>query len=151
MPTKARKKSAAAASTRVSKPTLLSGGNPQIAKGYGDAPVQEYIAAMPGWKSAIGKKLDALVTRAVPGVYKAVKYNSPMYGMSNQHWFMSFHVFAKYLKVAFFRGAHLRPMPPEESKQKDVRYLHIYEDGLIDEAQFTSWVKQASKLPGEKL
>ena len=130
---------------------LLSGGNPQIAKGYGDAPVQAYIAAMPGWKREVGRRLDQLVTRAVPGVRKAVKWNSPFYGMQDEYWFLSFHCFAKYVKVAFFRGASLRPMPPGTSKQKHVRYLDIYEDDPLDEAQFTDWVKQASQLPGEKM
>lgn len=130
---------------------LLSGGNPQIAKGYGDVPVQAYIAAMPGWKSEVGHKLDALITRAVPGVQKAVKYNSPLYGIEGQGWFLSLHVFTNYVKVAFFRGASLRPIPPGKSKQKEVRYLDIREDDKLDEKQFTAWVKQASKLPGEKL
>ena len=133
------------------KPKLLSDGNPQIAKGYGDAPVQAYIAAMPGWKSKVGHRLDALITRTVPGVHKAVKYNSPLYGLEGQGWFLSLHVFTNYVKVAFFRGASLRPVPPGTSKQKEVRYLDIYEDDKLDEAQFTAWVKQASKLPGEKL
>jgi hypothetical protein len=132
-------------------PKLLSGGNPQIAKAHGDAPVQAYIAAMPGWKSAVGHKLDALITRTVPGVHKAVKYNSPLYGIEGQGWFLSLHIFTKYVKVAFFRGASLRPVPPGQSKQKDVRYLDIHEDDKLDKAQFTEWVKQASKLPGEKL
>jgi hypothetical protein len=132
------------------KVVLLSGGNPQIAKGYGDAPVQAYIAAMPDWKSSVGKRLDALIERAVPGVQKAVKWNSPLYGLDEQMWFLGIHVFAKYIKVAFFRGASLRPVPPGESKQKEVRYLNIHE-GDLDEAQFTDWVKQASKLPGERM
>jgi hypothetical protein len=130
---------------------LLSGGNPQIAKGYGDAPVQAYIAAMPGWKREVGRRLDQLVTRAVPGVRKAVKWNSPFYGMQDEYWFLSFHCFAKYVKVAFFRGASLDPMPPGTSKQKHVRYLDVREDDPLDEAQFTDWVKQASQLPGEKM
>jgi hypothetical protein len=133
------------------KPALLSGGNPQIAKAYGDAPVQAYIAAMPGWKSAVGQRLDALITSTIPGVHKAVKYNSPLYGLEGQGWFLSLHVFTKYIKVAFFRGASLRPVPPGKSKQKEVRYLDIREDDPLDEVQFTAWVKQASKLPGEKL
>jgi hypothetical protein len=150
---KARKKTPGtkARSGKATKPKLLSGGNPQIAKGYGDAPVQAYIAAMPGWKSDIGRRLDALVTRAVPGVHKAVKYNSPFYGIEDKTWFLSFHVFTKYIKVAFFRGAALRPVPPGASKQKDVRYLDIHENDQLDEAQFTAWVTQASKLPGEKM
>jgi hypothetical protein len=130
---------------------LLSGGNPQIAKGYGDAPVRAYIAAMPGWKSDVGRRLDALIVEAVPGVLKAVKWNSPFYGMEVQHWFLGFHCMTKYIKVAFFRGAQLDPLPPGTSKQKDVRYLDIYEDNGFDEAQFADWVKQASKLPGEKM
>ena len=107
---------------------LLSGGNPQIAKGYGDAPVQAYIAAMPGWKRDVGRRLDALIVRTVPGVHKAVKWNSPFYGVEDQGWFLSFHCFTKYVKVAFFRGTSLRPLPPGESKHKDVRYLDIHED-----------------------
>ncbi|MBV2144997.1 DUF1801 domain-containing protein [Falsochrobactrum sp. TDYN1] len=133
------------------KPTLLAGGNPQIAKAYGDAPVQAYIAAMPGWKSDIGHRLDALITSAVPDVHKAVKWNSPLYGLEGQGWFLSVHCFTKYIKVAFFRGASLRPVPPVESKHKEVRYYHIYEDDQFDEAQFTDWVKQASQLPGERM
>lgn len=132
------------------KPTLLSGGNPQIAKGYGDAPVQAYIAAMPGWKSEVGRRLDALIVKAVPGVQKAVKWNSPFYGLEGDGWFVSFHYFTKYIKVTFFRGASLRPVPSGESKHKDVRYLDIHE-GQLDEAQFVDWVKQASQLPGERL
>ncbi len=146
----AKRKAAPKKSGKDSKPKLLSGGNPQIAKGYGDAPVQAYVAAMPGWKSAVGRRLDALIERAVPGVRKAVKWNSPFYGVEEGHWFLSFHVFAKYIKVAFFRGASLDPVPPGKSKHKDVRYLDIYE-GELDEARFTGWVKQASKLPGEKM
>lgn len=132
-------------------PVLLSGGNPQIAKGDGDVPVQAYIAAMPGWKCDLGRRLDALIVRAVPHVRKAVKWNSPFYGIEGDGWFLSFHCFAKYVKVAFFRGARLSPVPPGESKQKDVRYLDIYEDDPLDEAQFAVWVKQASRLPGERL
>ena len=131
-------------------PKLLSGGNPQVAKAYGDAPVQAYIAAMPGWKSEVGRKIDAIITKAVPGVDKAVKWNSPLYGFAGKGWFLSFHVFAKYVKVAFFRGAELDPLPPGASKQKQVRYLDIREDGF-DETQFAAWVKQASKLPLEKM
>jgi hypothetical protein len=130
------------------KPTLLSGGNPQIAKGDGDAPVQAYIANMPGWKRDVGRHLDALITRTVPAVHKAVKWNSPFYGLEGQGWFASFHCFTRYVKVTFFRGASLRPVPPGESKQKDVRYLDIHEDDPIDEARLASWVKQASRLPG---
>ena len=133
------------------KPALLAGGNPQIAKGYGDAPVQAYIAAIPGWKRDVGRRLDAVIVRTVPGVHKAVKWNSPFYGIEGQGWFLSFHCFTKYVKVAFFRGASLRPVPPGESKQKEVRYLDIRAKGPFDEAQFASWVKQASRLPGEKM
>jgi hypothetical protein len=138
-------------SGKTKKPKLLSGGNPQIAKGYGNAPVQAYLAAMPDWKSKVGRRLDAIITRTVPGVRKAVKWNSPLYGIEDKTWFLGIHCFAKYIKVAFFRGASLRPVPPGESKQKDVRYLDIHEDEEIDEAQFTAWVKQASELPGEKM
>jgi hypothetical protein len=147
---KPRKTAPTSQSRKATKPVLLSGGNPQIAKGYGDAPVQAYIAAMPGWKSDVGRRLDALIVRTVPGVRKAVKWNSPFYGVEDQVWFLSFHVFTKYVKVTFFRGASLRPVPPGESKHKDVRYLDIHEDEL-DEAQFATWVKQARQLPGERL
>jgi hypothetical protein len=133
------------------KPALLSGGNPQIAKGYGDGPVQAYIAAIPGWKRDIGRRLDALVTRTIPNVSKAVKWNSPLYGMEGQGWFLSIHCFAKYVKVAFFRGTLLRPIPPGESKTKYTRYLDIHEDDTLDEAQLADWVKQASQLPGERM
>ena len=133
------------------EPVLLSGGNPQIAKGYGDAPVQAYIAAMPGWKRDVGRRLDALIVRAVPGVKKAVKWNSPFYGVEEGMWFLSYHCFEKYVKVAFFRGSSLDPVPPVASKQKDVRYFHVHEGDEIDEAVFVGWVKQASRLPGEKM
>jgi hypothetical protein len=129
---------------------LLSGDNPQIAKGEGDAPVQAYIAAIPGWKRDVGRRVDALITRTVPRVRKAVKWNSPFYGAGSEGWFVSFHCFTKYVKVAFFRGASLRPLPPGTSTQKNVRYLDIYE-GAFDEAQFIEWVKQASALPGERM
>jgi hypothetical protein len=142
---KAKSKSAA-------KPVLLSGGNPQIAKGDGDAPVQAYIAAMPGWKRDVGRHLDALIARTVPGVRKAVKWNSPFYGAKNEEgWFLSFHCFTKYVKVTFFRGTSLRPLPPGESKHKEVRYLDIREGEQFDEVQLAAWVKQASQLPGERL
>jgi hypothetical protein len=133
------------------KPILLSGGNPQIAKGYGNAPVQAYIAAMPGWKRDIGRRLDALIVRAVPGVHKAVKWNTPLYGIPDQGWFLGIHVFSKYVKVTFFRGTSLRPVPPGESKSQDTRYLDIREEDGFDEAQLAAWVKQASQLPGEDL
>ena len=147
---KPRKTARTSQSSKPAKPVLLSGGNPQIAKGTGDAPVQAYIAAMPGWKRGVGRRLDALIARTVPGVRKAVKWNSPFYGVEDGVWFLSFHVFAKYVKVAFFRGASLRPVPPGASKHKDVRYLDIHED-QFDEAQFAAWVKQASQLPGERM
>ena len=130
------------------KPVLLSGGNPQIAKGYGDAPVQAYIAAMPGWKSDVGRRLDALIARTVPGVRKAVKWNSPFYGIEGQGWFLSFHCFTKHVKVTFFRGAALRPLPPVESRDKDTRHFHIREEDQLDEALVADWVGQASDLPG---
>ncbi|MFT3811740.1 MAG: DUF1801 domain-containing protein [Micropepsaceae bacterium] len=132
-------------------PKLLSGGNPQIPKGYGDAPVQAYIAAMPGWKREVGERLDAIITRAVPKVEKAVKWNSPLYGLKDEGWFLGVHCMTRYVKLAFFRGAELKPMPPVESKQAHVRYFHIHEGDTIDAKQLTAWVKQASKLPGEKL
>ena len=132
---------------KAEKVVLLSGGNPQIAKADGDAPVRAYLAAMPGWKRDVGGRLDALIVRAVPNVRKAVKWNSPFYGIEGQGWFLNFHCFTKYVKVAFFRGASLRPLPPGESKQKDVRYVDIHEDTL-DEAQMATWVRQASVLPG---
>ena len=132
------------------KPVLLAGGNPQIAKGVGDAPVQAYIAAMPGWKRDAGRRLDALIARAVPGVRKAVKWNSPFYGVQDGAWFLSYHCFTRYIKVTFFRGTSLRPVPSGESRHQEVRYLDVYE-GALDEAQFASWVQQASRLPGERL
>ena len=128
----------------------LSGGNPQIAKGYGDAPVQAYIKAMPGWQADVGRRLDSIITHVVPRVRKAVKWNSPFYGLEDDLWFASFHVFAKYVKVTFFRGASLRPPPAGKSKYEAVRYYDIRE-GELDEARFADWVKQASKLPGEKM
>jgi len=133
------------------KPKLLSGGNPQIAKAYGDEPVQAYIEAMPGWKRDVGRQLDAIITRTIPNVYKAVKWNTPFYGIEGEGWFLGFHCITKYIKVSFFRGTSLSPVPPVESKQKEVRYFHVHEGDQIDEAQFVSWVKQASELPGERL
>jgi hypothetical protein len=130
------------------KPTLLSGGNPQIAKADGDAPVQAYIAAMPGWKSDVGRRLDALIVRTIPGVRKAVKWNSPFYGVEGEGWFLNFHTFTNYVKVAFFRGTSLRPVPPGASKHQEVRYLDIREYDPLDEAQMASWIRQASDLPG---
>ena len=127
---------------------LLSGGNPQIAKADGDAPVQAYIAGMPGWKRDLGKRLDALIVRNVPNVRKAVKWNSPLYGIEGQGWFLGFHTFTHYVKVAFFRGMSLRPVPPGASKGKDTRYIDIHEDDQLDEAQMATWVKQAAALPG---
>jgi hypothetical protein len=133
--------------SKVGKVVLLSGGNPQIAKADGDAPVQAYIAAMPGWKSDIGKRLDALIVRNVPNVRKAVKWNSPFYGIEDEGWFLSFHVFTHYVKVTFFHGSSLRPVPPGASKHKDVRHFDIHE-GELDEVQIKTWVKQAAALPG---
>ena len=148
---KPRKPAPKSQSRKAAKPVLLTGGNPQIAKADGDAPVQAYIAAMPGWKSGVGRSLDALIARTVPGVRKAVKWNSPFYGVEGQGWFLGIHCFTKYIKVAFFRGTSLRPVPLGESKQKEVRYLDIHENDRVDDAQFTSWVKQASELPGERM
>ncbi len=129
-------------------PTLLAGGNPQIAKGDGDAPVQQYVAAMPGWKRAVGRRLDTLVVDTVPEVRKAVRWNSPFYGIEGQGWFLSFHCFTKYVKVTFFRGSSLDPPPPGASKDQDVRYLDIREGDEIDEPQLVEWIRQASRLPG---
>jgi hypothetical protein len=146
MPTKKRpaKKKAAA------KPKLLSGENPQIPKGDGDAPVQAYIDAVPGWRQDVVRRLDEIIVRTVPKVQKAVKWNSPFYGIDDEGWFLSYHCFTKYVKVTWFRGTSLDPVPPGTSKADEVRYLDVHEDEL-DEAQFARWVKQASKLPGEKL
>ena len=130
------------------KPALLAGGNPQIAKADGDAPVQAYIAAMPGWKSDVGRRLDTLIVRTVPGVRKAVKWNSPFYGVEGQGWFLSVHCFTRYVKVTFFHGTSLRPVPPGESKHKEVRYFDIHEDDHLDEEQMASWIRQAASIPG---
>ena len=130
------------------KPKLLAGGNPQIAKGDGDAPVQEYIKAIPGWKRDVGRRLDAVITRSIPRVRKAVKWNSPFYGIEGQGWFLSFHCYTNYVKVAFFKGASLLPMPPGKSRQKDVRYLDIREDDTLDERQLAAWIRQAAAMPG---
>lgn len=151
MAKKSSRKSAPPSARESGEPKLLSGGNPQIAKGYGEAPVQAYLAAMPGWKQVVGRRLDALISAAVPNVRKAVKWNTPLYGVEEGLWFTAFHCMTKYIKVTFFRGTSLRPLPPVESKQAEVRYFHIPEDGAFDEAQFTAWVRQASQLPGEKL
>lgn len=132
-------------------PKLLAGGNPQIPKGYGNEPVQAYIAAMPGWKSEVGRKLDVLVERCVPNVAKAVKWNTPLYGVEGQGWFLGLHCFTKYVKLTFFRGVSLDPVPPENSKMPETRYLHIHETDEWNEAQLATWVRQASALPGEKL
>jgi hypothetical protein len=144
MPRKTTRKPAA------KKPRLLSGGNPQIPKGEGDAVMQSYITAMPGWKRDLGRRLDALIVRTVPDVHKAIKWNSAFYGLKGQGWFVNFHCYTKYIKLAFFRGTSLRPVPPGESKHKEVRYLDVYE-GELDEAQLADWIKQASRLPGEKM
>jgi hypothetical protein len=147
---KRKEKVARRASARrvAAKPTLLAGGNPRIAKADGDAPVQAYIAAMPGWKSEVGRRLDRLITRTVPGVQKAVKWNSPLYGVAGQGWFLSLHTFTNYVKVAFFRGTSLHPLPPGASKQPEVRYLDLHEDEEIDEPLLASWIEQASELHG---
>ena len=136
----------------MTEPRLLSGGNPQIPKGDGDAPVDAYLAAMPGWKQRIGREVDALVVRTLPDVRKAVKWNSPFYGAPDQEgWFLSFHCFDRYVKLTFFRGTSLDPVPPGRSKQPEVRYLDIREEDAIDEAQLANWIRQASALPGKKL
>jgi hypothetical protein len=134
-----------------SEPVLLSGGNPQIPKGDGDAPVQAYLDAMPGWKSEIGHLLDSIIVRTVPDVQKAVRWNSPFYGMDGEGWFLSFHCFTKYIKVTFLNGDSMNPAPPVDSKHQSVRYLHVYEDEQLDQGQFADWVAQASALPGEAL
>ena len=146
----ASKKTAPAKKAPAKKPKLLSGGNPQIAKGYGEAPVRAYIAAVPDWRGNVCKRLDAIISKTVPGVKKAVKWNSPFYGVEDDLWFASFHVFARYVKVTFFQGASLKPPPEGKSKYPAVRYYDIHEDEL-DEKQFAAWVKQAAKLPGEKM
>lgn len=130
------------------QPVLLAGGNPQIPKGDGDAPVQAYIAAMPGWKHDVGVRIDEIVTRTVPGVRKAVRWNSPFYGSEGQGWFLNVHCFTKYVKIAFFDGASLEPEPPVRGKDENVRYLNIFEDDVIDETRLSDWIMQASKLPG---
>ncbi len=132
----------------VAEPVLLAGGNPQIAKAEGDEPVQAYIAAMPGWKSDVGRLLDTLIVDTVPHVTKAVKWNSPLYGIDGHGWFLSFHCFTKYVKVTFFSGASLDPLPPGASKNKDTRYLDIHEDDKFDQELVTTWIRQASELPG---
>jgi len=138
----------AAKTRKRAKAAVLSGGNPRIAKAEGNAPVRAYIARMPGWKRDLGKRLDALIVRTVPGVRKAVKWNSPFYGLEGQGWFLGFHVFTHYVKVAFFRGASLRPLPPGASKGKDTRYIDVRQGDELDEAQMADWVKQAAQLPG---
>ena len=148
---KPRKTAPKAQSRKAAKPILLAGGNPRIAKADGDTPVQAYIAAMPGWKRDVARRLDALIVRTVPFVRKAVKWNSPLYGVEGHGWFFGIHAFTNYVKVAFFRGTSLRPVPPGESTSKDTRYLDIHEDDQLDEAQLAAWVKQASQLPGERM
>ena len=144
-PVKAGKR---ASTKRTSKPVLLSGGNPQIAKADGDAPVRAYIQAMPGWKRNVGRRLDRIIVRTIPNVRKAVKWNSPFYGVEGNGWMLSFHCFTKYVKVTFFRGTSLQPLPPGESRHEDVRYLDIHENDPIDEALLAGWITQASRLPG---
>ncbi len=152
MPGKAPRKSKKAAKNDTAPQAagevrLLSGGNPQIAKGDGDAPVQAYIAAMPEWKSEVGRRLDDLIVRTVPDVRKAVRWNSPFYGVEGQGWFISYHVFTRYVKVTFLKGKSLEPMPPVDSKDPDARYYHIFEEGM-DEGQMEEWVRQAAAIPG---
>lgn len=136
------------ASNTSKEPILLAGGNPQIPKGDGNAPVQAYIAVMPGWKRNIGRRLDELIMRNVPDVHKAVRWNSPFYGIEGQGWFLSYHCYTKYIKVTFFNGMSLHPLPPGESKNEEVRYFDIHEDDQLDEDRLANWVKQASKLSG---
>ncbi len=150
MPRKSSKKSAKRATERPpEQPRLLSGGNPQIPKGDGDAPVQAYVSALPGWKRDVGRRLDALVVRTVPDVRKAVRWNTPFYGLEGRGWFLAFHCMTKYIKVTWFRGASLRPIPPVASKLEAVRYFHVHEDDELDEELVASWIRQASKLPGD--
>ena len=134
-----------------SAPKLLSGGNPQIPKGTGDEPIQQYISAMPGWKQRIGRALDNLIAEVVPDVQKAVKWNQPLYGLDGETWFLSFRCYTKYVQVAFFRGTSLDPVPPKPSKHPEMRYVDIYENDTFDENQFRAWIEQAAKLPGEKM
>lgn len=136
---------------RKNAPTLLSGGNPQIPKGEGDGPVQAYVAAMPGWKRDVGERVDALVVRTVPKVHKAVKWNQPFYGAGDDGWFMAFRCYTNYVQLQFFRGTSLDPEPPKASKHPEVRYLDLHEDDELDVKQLTSWIRQASRLPGEKV
>ncbi len=138
-------------SRKVAKPKLLSGGNPQIAKGEGEAPVRAYIAALSGWQRVVARRLDALIERAVPDVHRAVKWNSPLYGFEGKGRFLGVHTYKNYLTVAFFRGTSLRPLPPGESKSEETRYLSVREHDELDESQFVAWVEQASILPGEKI
>lgn len=147
--TDAQRKKAARKTT--AKPELLAGGNPQIGKADGDAPVQAYIAAMPGWKRDVGRHLDALITRTVPAVRKAVRWNTPFYGVAGRGWFLGFHCLTKYVKVAFLRGAALRPTLPVASQQQHVRYLHVHEGEAVDDVQLAKWIRQAARLPGEML
>jgi hypothetical protein len=133
------------------QPVLLSGGNPQIPKGYGEAPVQAYLDAVPGWKRRVCRRLDALITQAIPDVKKAVKWNTPLYGVEEHHYVAGYHCMTKYVKVSFFQGAHRDPVPPGKSKQAHIRYLDIHEQDELDEVQFKTWVQQAAQLPGEKM
>ena len=144
---RARKPSVGTPENSAGEVVLLSGGNPQIPKGDGDAPVQAYIAAMPGWKSEVGRRIDNLIVRTVPDVRKAVRWNSPFYGIEGQGWFLSCHVFTRYVKVTFFQGASLQPVPPGSGKDKDSRWIDIHEDEL-DEEQMAAWIRQAAAIPG---
>ena len=149
--TKTSKRAIARAPESTGEPALLSGGNPQIAKADGDAPVQAYIAAMPGWKSDLGRRLDALIVRTVPHVRKAVRWNTPFYGIEGQGWCLAFHCFTKYIKITFLNGAALRTLPPVASKDPKTRYFHIYENDPLDEELLASWIRQAAEQPGEAL
>lgn len=133
------------------RPKLLSGGNPQIPKGEGNGPVQDYIAAMPGWKRGVGERLDDLIVRTVPDVHKAVKWNQPFYGQRGDGWFLSFRCYTDYVQLQFFRGTSLDPMPPKGSKHPEVRYFDIREDAELDDDQLRSWIEQAARLPGENM
>ena len=147
----AKKKPTKKTSAKKTGVKLLSGGNPQIPKGDGDAVVQSYIAAMPDWKHEIGRQLDALIERTVPGVRKAVRWNTPFYGVEGQGWFLGFHCLSRYIKVTWLNGARLRPLPPIDARDPNARYVHLEEGEPLDETQLSAWIEQAASLPGEAL
>jgi hypothetical protein len=150
-PARPTRKAATRKPAKAGKAVLLSGGNPQIAKAEGDAPVQAWIAAAPGWKRGVGERIDGLVVKVLPGVRKAVKWNSPFYGADPDGWFLSLHCYDRFVRLAFFRGALMEPQPPGPSKVGDVRYLDIREDDATTDKQITAWIRQAIKLPSVKM